>query len=173
MIKRNRAIIVAATLAALPLSANAAVNIAFNYDPTVTFAADSAFTVGVSTEPISGNSINIPFGDFFKFNVNTLVTGDTNAASGGAYDKANGTTQPPLLGLTGFGFAFTNTNTSVVVPVVTSGTSTVNFPITLHYDVRGKGTRGRRKRRSRNYGRALERLATILVQRLVQLAFIG
>jgi hypothetical protein len=109
------------------------------YDPTVTIAADSAFNVGVSTVPISGNSITVPEGDYFKFNVNTLVMGDTNSVSGGAYDQANGTTQPPLLGLTNFGFAFTNTNTSVVAPVVTAGTSTVTFPIAPPYDISANG----------------------------------
>jgi hypothetical protein len=139
MFKRKQSIVVAVALAALPLSANAAVNIVFNYDPTVTIATDSAFTMGVSTQPITGNSITVPNGDYFKFSVNALVTGDTNAASGGAYDQANGTTQAPLLGLSGFGIAFTNTNTSVIAPVVAGGRSTVTFPTVLQYDVSGKG----------------------------------
>jgi hypothetical protein len=143
MRKRKRAIIVSAALAAAPVWASAAVNVAFNYDPTVTIASNSAFTMNVSTVPIVGDTIIVPPGDYFEFNVNTLVTGDTNPASGGAYDQANGTTQPPLLGLTGFGFAFTNNNTSVVAPVVTAGKSTLAVPLggpPLRYDVSGKGT---------------------------------
>jgi hypothetical protein len=143
MRKQKRAIIISAALAAAPLWANAAVNIAFNYDPTVTIASNSAFTMNVSTVPIIGNTINVPSGDYFSFSVNALVTGDTNAASGGAYDQANHTTQPPLLGLAGFGFAFTNNNTSVIAPVVTGGKSTLTVPLggpPLRYDVSGKGT---------------------------------
>jgi hypothetical protein len=139
MLKRKQMIIAAAAaVAAAPLAAQAAINVAFGYDATVTIANNAAFT-GSTTVQIVAGAISVPAGDFFKFNVNTSVTGDSNAASGGAYDTANGTLQPANLGLAGFGFDFANTP-SVIAPVITAAKSTVTIPAALKYDISAKGT---------------------------------
>jgi hypothetical protein len=138
MLKRKNMLVAAAAVAAAPLAAQAAINVTFGYDTTVTYSASSSFTAS-STVAISGNGFSVPASDYFKFNVNAAVTGDTNAASGGSFDTANGTLQPANLGLTSFGINFVN-GTAISPLVSGSNTSTVTIPASLKYDISAKGT---------------------------------
>jgi len=126
MLKRKQMIVAAATLAAAPLATKAA-TIVFSYDPTVIYGTVSGVGGGgnvtgtTGTATIVNNKVTIPAGDFFQFNVNVLVTNNANTASGGAYDSANGKTQPANLGLTGFGYVVTDSVPAAVLPVNQSG----------------------------------------------------
>jgi hypothetical protein len=125
MLKRKQMIVAAAALAAAPLASKAAVTLTFAYDSTVTYGTNAAVTGGTGTVSIVNNTVTIPSGDFFRFNVNVLVTGDTNAASGGAFDTSQGTTQPPLLGLTGFGYNITTSAVANDTPRSVGGNASI------------------------------------------------
>jgi len=143
MLKRKQMIVAAAALAAAPLAAKAAVTVTYGYDVTVSYATNTAFTTGTGTASISGGAVTIPAaGDYFRFNVNARVVGDTNPTSGGAYDQSTGNTQPPNLGLQSFGFTIADSSVATVVPVVTSGKSTLKSPNSANgaWDINSKGT---------------------------------
>jgi hypothetical protein len=125
MLKRKQMIVAAAALAAAPLATKAAV-VTFTYNPVVLYGTNPGVTAGTATASVTNNKVTIPSGDYFQIGVQVLVTGDTNAASGGAYDKGSsgvaGSPQPANLGLTGFGFNIANSTPANVVPRV-SGAS--------------------------------------------------
>ena len=109
--RKSYVTLAAATLAAAPLAGKAA-TITFSYEPTVTFGTNAGITTGVGTAPIVAGGVTIPTGDFFKFNVDVLVTGNANPEATGAYEATQA--QPANLGLTGFGFDITDSAANVV-----------------------------------------------------------
>jgi hypothetical protein len=119
--------------------AGGAVSVSFQFDNTVQWASDSGFTQNTGTSTIVGNTVAIPGGDYFRLNMSVLVTNNPNPASGGAWDQNNGTTQPPNLGVSGWGMWFTDSDASVVAPLVDGGNAVVAFPNGL-YGVSSSGS---------------------------------
>src|ERR1039458_1639497 len=112
--------------------AGGAVSVSFQFDNTVQYASNSGFTQNTGTSTIVGNTVAIPGGDYFRLNMSVLVTNNPNPASGGAWDQNNNMTQPPNLGLFGWGMWFTDSNPSGVVPLVQGGNAVMTFPNGLY-----------------------------------------
>jgi len=135
--RKSYATLAAATLAAAPLAGKAA-TITFSYEPTVTYGTNAAITLGTGTATITGNGVTIPAGDFFKFNVDVLVTGNPNSEASGPYNAV--VPQPANLGLTGFGFDITDSAPTNVVPRAVGGNAVVTVTGNGNaYDISAKG----------------------------------
>ena len=129
MLSTKKLLLAAAATAALPTLGHAAV-ITFSYDnfqysTTATFTAATTTTVALANGGATAQSVSVPSSaTFFRYTIDVLVTGNPNAASGGAFDTANGQTQPANLGLGAYGEVITDSAPAVAVPRVVSGVST-------------------------------------------------
>ena len=106
--------------ALVPTVAHAAVA-TFVYD-SAQIATNSAFSTGVQTVPIVGNTLTVPQGDFFRFGMAVTVTGtdQVNPAAALPY-STDVQAQPATLGLTAFGLSLADSNNTIATPVIASG----------------------------------------------------
>lgn len=123
-----------AGVSGLASSARAGVTLTQGYvsgqiSSTSTFTAGT--TTAVTLTAAGPNVVNLLPGQFFRFGVTEVVTGDTNPVSGDAWDLdqvnnvGNNDPQPAQLGLLGIAMQVPSTDTtgSKLAPLASSGTS--------------------------------------------------
>jgi autotransporter-associated beta strand protein len=126
--------LIAAEMAGLYGSAALAAPAISSYYIAGQIAQDSGFSVGTQSISISNTSptVFVPLGDYFRYGISVVVTGNPNSTAGDAWDLANqargNPAQPANLGLasTGFFVASTDSTAAMLAPVEGAQIGTLN-----------------------------------------------